>query len=100
MVRLPFAGNPKVLGKTLALAQRRFSSLERRLERDPAMLEGYVSFLDESERLNLMTEVQRRLLIWSRHAGRGDKATRLNLRNSRVGKTKVEEVVRKPPRVA
>jgi len=58
MVRLPFADNPRELGKTLALAQRRFSSLERRLERDPAMLEGYVSFMVEYERLNHMTEVQ------------------------------------------
>jgi len=58
MVRLPFAENPRELGKTLALAQRRFSSIERRLERDPAMLEGYVSYMDEYERLNHMTEVQ------------------------------------------
>jgi len=39
----------------------------------------------------------RRLLIWSRHAGGGDMATRADLRNSRVGTTKVEQVVRKPP---
>jgi len=58
MVRLPFAENPMVLGKTLALGQRKFYSLERRLGRDPAMLEGYVSFMDEYERLNHMTEVQ------------------------------------------
>jgi len=58
MVRLPFAENPRELGKTLALAQRRFSSIERRLERDPAMLEGYVSFMDEYKLLNPMTEVQ------------------------------------------
>jgi len=58
MVRLPFAENPRKQGKTLALAQRRFSSIESRLERDPAMLEGYVSFMDEYERLNHMTEVQ------------------------------------------
>jgi len=58
MVRLPFAENPTELGKTLALAQRRFSSIERRLERDPTMLEGYVSFMDEYERLNHMMELQ------------------------------------------
>jgi len=58
MVRLPFAENPTELGKTLALAQRRFSSIERRLERDPAVLEGYVSFMDEYERLNHMMELQ------------------------------------------
>jgi len=58
MVRFPFAENPRLLGTTLALAQRRFSSLERRLKRDRATLEGYVSFMDEYERLNHMTEVK------------------------------------------
>jgi len=52
MVRLPFAENSRELGKTLALAQRRFFRLKRRLERDPEMLEGDESFMDEYERLN------------------------------------------------
>jgi len=39
----------------------------------------------------------RRLLIGSRHAGGGDTAKRSDLYNSRVGKTKLEEVVRKSP---
>jgi len=58
MVRLSFAENPRVLGKTLALAQGRLSSLERRLKWDPTMLEGYVNLMDEYESLNHMAEVQ------------------------------------------
>jgi len=42
----------------------------------------------------------RQLLIRSRHSGGGDKATRSDLRNFRVGKTKVEEVVLKLTRAA
>jgi len=58
MVKLPFAENPRVLGTTLDLAQRRFASLERWLKRDPATVEGYVNFMDEYEQLNHMTEVK------------------------------------------
>jgi len=58
MVKLPFAENPMVLGTTLALAQLRFAGVERRLQRDSATLEGYVTFMDDYEWLNHKTHVK------------------------------------------
>lgn len=48
IVRLPRTENPEiVLGSSKDIAERRFLSLERRLERDPATKEAYHKFMDE-----------------------------------------------------
>ncbi|XP_058444228.1 uncharacterized protein LOC131425933 [Malaya genurostris] len=55
IVRLPKTDNPEiVLGESRAIAERRFLSLERRLERDANLKTAYHLFMDEYERLGHM----------------------------------------------
>ncbi|XP_052567192.1 uncharacterized protein LOC128093655 [Culex pipiens pallens] len=58
IVRLPLTRDPLVtLGASRTIAERRFLSLEKRLERDPTTREAYCKFMDEYERLNHMHKV-------------------------------------------
>ncbi|XP_058817061.1 uncharacterized protein LOC131680357 [Topomyia yanbarensis] len=55
VVRLPHNEDPEVfLGASRAIAERRFHSLERRLQRDPAIKESYNRFMDEYLQLGHM----------------------------------------------
>ncbi|XP_055632944.1 uncharacterized protein LOC129773372 [Toxorhynchites rutilus septentrionalis] len=55
VVRLPKTDNPDVfLGNSESIAERRFLSLERRLERDSSMKSSYHQFMEEYERLGHM----------------------------------------------
>ncbi|XP_058817789.1 uncharacterized protein LOC131681097 [Topomyia yanbarensis] len=55
VVRLPHNEDPEVfLGASRAIAERRFHSLERRLQRDPAIKESYHRFMDEYLQLGHM----------------------------------------------
>lgn len=56
VVTMPLKDDPGVLGDSYEMAKRRFLSLERRFERDPAFKERYVGFMQEYERLGHMTE--------------------------------------------
>lgn len=56
VVTLPLKDDPRVLGDSYAMAKRRFLSLERKFERDPAFKDRYVEFMQEYERLGHMTE--------------------------------------------
>ena len=51
VVRLPFKQTPPPLGESLQQAQRRFQSLERRLQRDTALRKQYSEFMAEFQRL-------------------------------------------------
>lgn len=56
VVTIPLRQNPYVLGDSFEMAKRRFSSLERKFEREPAFREKYLDFMREYERLGHMTE--------------------------------------------
>ncbi|XP_062538723.1 uncharacterized protein LOC134206999 [Armigeres subalbatus] len=58
IVRLPRAeDSEKVLGESRSIADRRFLSLERRLDRDPATKDSYHRFMEEYLQLGHMQEV-------------------------------------------
>lgn len=56
VVTIPLRQEPQVLGDSFEMAKRRFSSLERKFEREPAFKEKYLDFMREYERLGHMTE--------------------------------------------
>jgi len=47
VVKLPLRQDPKVLGDSYAMAQRRFFNLEKRLAKDQLLAMQYKSFMDE-----------------------------------------------------
>ncbi|CAI6373964.1 unnamed protein product [Macrosiphum euphorbiae] len=47
IVKLPMAQDPKVLGDSLDMAQKRFLNLERRLQKDKVLTEQYDKFIAE-----------------------------------------------------
>ncbi|XP_058816948.1 uncharacterized protein LOC131680246 [Topomyia yanbarensis] len=58
LVRLPLTRDPLVnLGESRAIAERRFLSLEKRLERDPPTKDAYCKFMDEYERMAHMKKL-------------------------------------------
>ncbi|XP_062557884.1 uncharacterized protein LOC134222737 [Armigeres subalbatus] len=58
IVRLPRTeDSEKVLGESRSIADRRFLSLERRLDRDPATMDSYHRFMGEFLQLGHMQEV-------------------------------------------
>ncbi|XP_058977598.1 uncharacterized protein LOC131802148 [Musca domestica] len=57
MVRLPFKGDPIVLGDSRDIALRRFFSIERKLNKNPELKEDYSQFLKEYEELGHMSQV-------------------------------------------
>ncbi|XP_065084920.1 uncharacterized protein LOC135707118 [Ochlerotatus camptorhynchus] len=58
VVRLPRSEDPQVtLGESREIAIRRFYSLERRLERDPALKKAYHDFVEEYLRLDHMRKL-------------------------------------------
>ncbi|XP_065085296.1 uncharacterized protein LOC135707411 [Ochlerotatus camptorhynchus] len=59
VVRLPRIEDPKImLGESRSIADRRFLSLERRLERDPATKDSYHRFMEEYLQLGHMKKVE------------------------------------------
>jgi transposase InsO family protein len=58
VVKLPVKYNIEELGESKEIATRRFLSLERRLAKDPARKEHYVSFMREYEELEHMQLVE------------------------------------------
>ncbi|XP_064537750.1 uncharacterized protein LOC135427928 [Drosophila montana] len=48
-VRLPFTSDPNQLGNSFEVAKRRFLSIERRLPRDPELMEEYLTLGQMSE---------------------------------------------------
>ena len=58
IVSLPLKESPAVLGESYRIAERRFLSLERRLDRDPIMKQLYVDFMKEYLTLGHMSESQ------------------------------------------
>ncbi|XP_046803778.1 uncharacterized protein LOC124419208 [Lucilia cuprina] len=61
-VRLPFKGSPDLLGNSFEIARKRFLSVERRLDRDPALKSMYVQFMEEYSSLGQMSLYNRPLL--------------------------------------
>ncbi|XP_055589036.1 uncharacterized protein LOC129741338 [Uranotaenia lowii] len=58
VVRLPLTKDPlRCVGESRSIAERRFRSLERRLQRDPSTREAYHNFMDEYERLGHMIKL-------------------------------------------
>jgi len=57
VVQLPFRKNLSKLGKSYAIAKRRLLSIERRLDKNPALKCEYVKFMREYESLGHMTYV-------------------------------------------
>ncbi|XP_058978635.1 uncharacterized protein LOC131802432 [Musca domestica] len=57
MVRLPFKGDPNVLGDSGDIALCRFFSIERKLNKNPELKEDYSQFLKEYEELGHMSQV-------------------------------------------
>ena len=57
MVRLPFKSTPRSLGNSFINAQKRFYSLERRLDRSPELKKMYEEFIDEYIELGHMAEL-------------------------------------------
>ncbi|XP_058840849.1 uncharacterized protein LOC131696319 [Topomyia yanbarensis] len=58
LVRLPLTRDPLVnLGESRAIAERRFLSLEKRLERDPPTKDAYCKFMDEYARMAHMKKL-------------------------------------------
>ncbi|XP_058983187.1 uncharacterized protein LOC131804373 [Musca domestica] len=57
MVRLPFKGDPNLLGDSRDIALRRFFSIERKLNKNPELKEDYSKFLKEYEELGHMSQV-------------------------------------------
>ncbi|XP_062712871.1 uncharacterized protein LOC134289991 [Aedes albopictus] len=58
VVSLPLTRDPLVtLGESRSIAERRFLSLEKRLERDPTTKEAYCRFMEEYEALNHMVKL-------------------------------------------
>ena len=55
IVELPT--KPDVLGETRSLALKRFSALEKRLDKQPIIASQYVDFMDEFEKLGHMREI-------------------------------------------
>ncbi|XP_065088848.1 uncharacterized protein LOC135710257 [Ochlerotatus camptorhynchus] len=59
VVRLPRVEDPEImLGESRSIADRRFLSLERRLERDPATKDSYHRFMEEYLQLGHMKKVE------------------------------------------
>ncbi|XP_045455426.1 uncharacterized protein LOC123665124 [Melitaea cinxia] len=58
VVTLPLKESPTILGDSYHLAERRFLSLERRLDRDTTMKQLYMEFMKEYLALGHMTESQ------------------------------------------
>lgn len=56
-VRIPLKESPESLGDSREIAQKRFLSLERKLDRLPSYKQLYCDFLREYEQMNHMTEV-------------------------------------------
>lgn len=54
---VPFKRDINELGEFRAMAHKRLISLERRLERNPALREQYVAFLAEYKKLGHMSEI-------------------------------------------
>lgn len=55
IVTMPLKNDPSELGESYEMAKRRFLSLERRFQRDPAFKERYVAFIEEYVSLGHMT---------------------------------------------
>ncbi|XP_049872845.1 uncharacterized protein LOC126371560 [Pectinophora gossypiella] len=56
-VRIPLKESPELLGDSYNMAEKRFMSLERKLNRLPSYKQLYVEFMREYEQMNHMTEV-------------------------------------------
>ncbi|KAH8318621.1 hypothetical protein KR059_002949, partial [Drosophila kikkawai] len=57
IVQLAFLEHTSALGESRDIATRRFLSLEKRLQRDHVIKEGYINFMKEYEELGHMKEV-------------------------------------------
>ena len=57
VVQMPFKADVKPLGDTYFQAKRRFLSLEKRLQSDPQLKEGYCNFIDEFAELKHTEQV-------------------------------------------
>ncbi|XP_049886711.1 uncharacterized protein LOC126381259 [Pectinophora gossypiella] len=56
-VRIPLKESPELLGDSYNMAEKRFMSLERKLNRLPSYKQLYVEFMREYKQMNHMTEV-------------------------------------------
>ncbi|CAG9133939.1 unnamed protein product [Plutella xylostella] len=56
VVSMPLKEDPNKLGDSYFMAKSRFSSLERRFQRDPIYKQRYIEFIDEYEKLGHMTK--------------------------------------------
>ncbi|XP_018370063.1 PREDICTED: uncharacterized protein LOC108765716 [Trachymyrmex cornetzi] len=57
IVQLPLKSSISSLGKSQEIAERRLRSVERKLDKDATLKEAYVSFMQEYEQLNHMSEI-------------------------------------------
>ncbi|XP_041674435.1 uncharacterized protein LOC121530130 [Drosophila eugracilis] len=57
IVKLPFLEHTSALGESRDIATRRFLSLEKRLQKDQAIKQGYIEFMKEYEARGHMKEV-------------------------------------------
>ncbi|XP_052746235.1 uncharacterized protein LOC112051537 [Bicyclus anynana] len=57
IVKIPLKASPELLGESYFHAERRFLSLEKRLQREPALKQLYADFLHEYESLGHMTRI-------------------------------------------